>query len=594
MKTHSLIQGSPEWMSYRAKHFNASDAPAMMGCSAYKTRTQLMQEMHTGMTPDVDAATQRRFDDGHRFESLARPLAEGIIGMELFPVTGSEGKLSASFDGLTMCETITFEHKTLNDELRKSIKRDNEADCLPLQYRVQMEQQLLVSGAEKCLFMASKWINESLDEEQHCWYYPNLQLRQKIIDGWIQFEHDLAAYVPTVAEVKAVAAPQFGLPAVSIQVNGSIALIDNLQTFGTALTAYVEKINLKPETDQDFADLEATVKTLKNAEDALDAAESGALAQTESIDAMRRTVAMYRDTARTNRLLVDKLVKVEKENRKAAIVRDATAALAAHVKGLDTRIGDIIMPQIVGDFGSAVKGLKSIDSMRDKVSTELARRKIEANAIADKITANLKAINEQPDFAFLFFDKRSLALKEPEFVEMAVKNRIADHQAKEATRIAAETARIAEQERAKAQATERARADAEIAAATAKARSEAHAQAQADAEAKRVSEAAIANAQVEHPAVIAAFTQFDEDVRVMITKKPEPAVIDNADSAATMRLGQISERLGFAVTAVFLSELGFESCATDKSAKLYKARLFPLICRELVKHIQHVSQEITA
>ena len=83
MKTVNLVQGTPEWHAHRAQHLNASDAPAMMGCSPYKTRAQLIREVTTGITPEVDAATQRRFDDGHRFEELARPLAEAIIGEEL-------------------------------------------------------------------------------------------------------------------------------------------------------------------------------------------------------------------------------------------------------------------------------------------------------------------------------------------------------------------------------------------------------------------------------------------------------------------------------------------------------------------------------
>ena len=65
MKTHLLVQGTPEWHAYRSNHFNASDAPTMLGCSPYKTRTQLLREMATGNTQAVDAATQRRFDDGH-------------------------------------------------------------------------------------------------------------------------------------------------------------------------------------------------------------------------------------------------------------------------------------------------------------------------------------------------------------------------------------------------------------------------------------------------------------------------------------------------------------------------------------------------
>lgn len=581
MITHSLVQGSPEWLAYRAKHFNASDAPAMLGISPYKTRTQLLHELHTGIAPEVDAATQRRFDAGHGTEACARPFAEEIIGEELYPVTGSEGKLSASFDGLTMDERIVWEHKLMNVTLAESLANG----IIPDSYHPQLEQQLMVSGAEKALFMATSPDQTAME---HVWYTSRPELRSAIIAGWKQFAIDLENYVPVAAEVKAVAAPQFGLPAVSIQVNGSIALIDNLQAFGTALTAYVEKINLKPETDQDFADLEATVKTLKNAEDALDAAESGALAQTESIDAMRRTVAMYRDTARTNRLLVDKLVKVEKDNRKMAIVRDAGAEFASHLNGLNERLGRSYMPAIHSDFPSAVKGLKSIDSMRDKVATELARAKIEANAIADKIDANLRHLSDVNAPMFLFSDLQSICLKSTDDFRMLVKARINDHAEKEAARIAAETARIAEQERVKAQA----RADAEIAAATAKAQAEATAQAQADAEAKRASDKALAEA-----AQIEAFKNrvYAPDPELTLATAPpfhQTVIVPTGedDATPTMRLGQISERLGFAVTAVFLSELGFEPCATDKSAKLYKARQFPLICRELVKHIQSVCE----
>ena len=73
MQTVNLIQGSKEWHLHRANHFNASDAPAMMGVSKYKTRDQLLHEMATGLTQEVDANTQKLFDNGHKFEALARP-----------------------------------------------------------------------------------------------------------------------------------------------------------------------------------------------------------------------------------------------------------------------------------------------------------------------------------------------------------------------------------------------------------------------------------------------------------------------------------------------------------------------------------------
>jgi predicted phage-related endonuclease len=59
MQRHKLTQGSPEWLAHRLNFDNASDAPAMMGCSPYKTRQQLLHERATGITPEVNAATQR-------------------------------------------------------------------------------------------------------------------------------------------------------------------------------------------------------------------------------------------------------------------------------------------------------------------------------------------------------------------------------------------------------------------------------------------------------------------------------------------------------------------------------------------------------
>jgi len=72
MKMINLTQGSHEWHTHRAAYFNGSEAAAMLGISPYKTRDELLREKATGLVPDVDAATQQRFDQGHRFEALAR------------------------------------------------------------------------------------------------------------------------------------------------------------------------------------------------------------------------------------------------------------------------------------------------------------------------------------------------------------------------------------------------------------------------------------------------------------------------------------------------------------------------------------------
>ena len=451
MKTHSLIQGSPEWHEYRKAHFNASDCPAMLGLSPYKTRTQLLNEMKSGITAEVGATTQRRFDDGHRFEALARPLAEEIIGEDLYPVTASEGKLSASFDGLTMDESICFEHKTLNDEIRKATC----AADLGAHLRAQMEQQLMIANAEKCLFMASKWEGDTLVEEVHHWYTSDQAMRTAIVQGWCQFAEDLENHVIAEEVIAAVAAPTMDLPALSIQVEGSISLISNLDRFGSRLKQFVEEIDKAPTDDQGFANAEQAIKTLEKAESALEAAESNALAQTASVDEMRKTVDLYKEIARTTRLMLQKMVKARKETIRLEIVQAGNSAFAEHIAALNKRLGKPYMPQVAIDCAGAIKGKKTNSSLRDAVDTELARAKIEANAIADKIEINLNSLRElAKDHTFLFADTQQIIFKENDDLVLLIKSRIADHTAAEAAKLEAERKRIQAEEEAKAKAAQ--------------------------------------------------------------------------------------------------------------------------------------------
>lgn len=460
MKIINLIQGSHEWHQHRAIHFNASDAPAMMGCSSYKNRTQLLKEIKTGIAQDIDAATQHLFDDGHRFEALARKLAEDIIGEEFYPVTGTNGKLSASFDGLTIMEDVAFEHKTLNDTLR-SIES---VDQLPRQYKVQMEQQLFVSGAGKCLFMASKWSESGeLIEERHFWYEADDFLRRQIIDGWDQFAIDLESHEIKPVEGKIVAESVMQLPALSIQVGGSISIQSNLVKFGERLKSFVEETNSKPETDLDFANLEQACKVLKDAEDALKQAESNALAQTASVDEMRRTVAYLVDIARTNRLQFEKLVKSEKDNIKVAINLAAAKALGEHLQALKAEIKgvELITPPVF--FAEAIKGKKTLSSMQDAVDTMLANAKIAAGIVAKDVRVKLAWCKETSNgYGFLFNDLQTLIQKPEDDFKLAVTSRIKEHQ--EAERIKAEQAekeRIEREARLIKEAEERATREAE-------------------------------------------------------------------------------------------------------------------------------------
>lgn len=568
MKTLELVQGSPEWLAHRASHFNASDAPAMLGCSPYKTRTQLMQELHTGLTAEVDSSTQRRYDDGHRYEALARPLAMQIVGEDLYPVVGTEGKYSASFDGLTMAEDTAFEHKTLNSQLKAALMSDAGADALPKAYRVQMEQQLMVSGAERVLFMASKWEGDTLVEELHAWYEPDAELRAEIIAGWAQFEQDMTTFVPQAAVPAVSAAPIESLPAVSVRMDGQLAVASNLPEFGTALRAFIGRMVPKPATDQEFADAEAECKALKKAEDALEGAENSALAELSDVEAMRRTIADLRALARSTRLAREKIVAAEKENRRLAIVNGAASALREHVAGLNRRIGRDFMPTAAAaaDFGGAIKGKKNLDSMQEAVDVLLANAKIAANFMADRIDINLKHLNaEAGEFLGLFSDLAALVTKDPQDFIALVQFRVADQKAKDAKRAEDQRARIAEEERVKAEA---------------KVRAEQEEQRRADAAREQAAQV-VQQAATPPPPAPAAATFIPARSAPPAAPAPAPA----ADAVPTMTLGQIGTRLGFPLTADFLRHLGFEPAGRARAALLFHEEQFPAICEALVGHI---------
>lgn len=562
MKIVELIQGTPEWHAHRAQHLNASDAPAMMGCSPHKTRAQLVREVATGITPIVDSAMQRIFNAGHRYEALARPLAESIIGEDLFPVTGTEGKFSASFDGLTLLGDTAFEHKSLNDSLRQALVADGvDGSDLPLHYKVQMEHQLLVSGAERVLFMASQWDAEgNLIEEHHCWYVSDANLRARIIAGWEQFERDVAivrAAQPEPAAAPVVAAPVEGFGALSLRVEGRV-LASNLDAFRAGAEAFIARLPKPAElkTDQDFADAEQAVKACAEAEDKIKAAKDAGLAQMADVEAVMRAADTIAATIRTARLALDKAVKAEKEARKAEIVRHYVSQVQAHYASINATMGEHALPYsaatLQAEIAGAMKGKKTLGGITDACDTAAAAAKIEASQRADGIRACVAVLAEFPDHGHLFADRVQLcAGKTPDDLRNLAKARITEYQQREAARQEAERERIRQQE--------------------------ADALARAAAERARQEEQAVVAQPVEH-------LPSKQDVAGSIPVH-----------RSTIKLGQINSAIGpLSITADGLTQLGFQSIGNDRAAKLYAAADFPAICAALSRVIAGAQIEAKA
>lgn len=550
MQEHKIIQGTPEWHEFRSRHLNASDAPAMIGESPYKTRDELLREKATGVAADVSEETQRRFDDGHRFEALARLLAEKIIGEELYPVVGSDEKFAASFDGMTMMGDVIFEHKTLNAALA-AISPDEQ---LPLHYRIQMEHQLMVSGAEKCLFMASKWDGgDQLIESRHWWYFPDMMLRESIVFGWKQLEKDAASYAPPEVRPEAVGRAPDALPALRIELTGQVTT-SNLAEFrahAQAVLGGIKKDNFQ--TDEDFANADKTAKWCADVESRLDAAKEHALAQTTSIDELFRTLDAIKEDTRQVRLGLEKTVKARKESVKLERINKAKIDFAAHIDALQAEIADVRLTVTAPDFGGAIKGLKTLASIDNAIGAAMANAKIAAAQQAADLRAKLAWISENAaEHRSLLADLQQLIAKPIDDFVLTVTTRIDAYKKAEEARLEAERERIRKEE------MERLAVQAE----------------------SKTPPPSAADLAVSLGAAMVGGSHF-----VPAQPTLPPRAVDVIDAPPTLKLGEINARLGFTLSADFLAQLGFVA-HQERSSRLYHERDWPHICAALIRHIQ--------
>jgi hypothetical protein len=237
---------------------------------------------------------------------------------------------------------------------------------------------------------------------------------------------------------------------------------------------------------------------------------------------------------RSKRLTLDRLVKSEKESRKTEIVMKAGKELGDYVVALQQRVGVQFKPE-VSNFGEVIKGLKSLDSMRDKVSVALANAKIEANQVADRIEANCKTVDDMslfPDFANVF-------TKAPEDFAALLAMRIAQRRESEEKRLEAEREKIRAEERARI----------------------------------------LINTE-QKTRIMDEQARAIRDVFCRLETNNDSLTV-----GATINLGEICARLGFTVTADFMANIGFPYVAHDKNANLYRATDFPDMCEAIAAHV---------
>lgn len=441
---HEVIQGTQEWLDLRKNYHTASEANAMMGTCLHISRTELLERKKTGITPEPTRFEKQIFALGHKAEGMARPLVEQMIEDDLFQVVATRGKFLASFDGLTVFHDIAFEHKLWNKALAESVKQG----IVPDSHVWQLEQQLYVSEAERVLFVVS---DGTPSKFVSCWYESDPVKRQQLLHGWEIFEQDLEKHQANA--VKLVGEAMDTLPALNLPITSMIGPNNFDQYYELSVRA-LEFINTDLKVDQDFADAENAIKWCKAREVFLVEEKEKILAQNKDIQAIINAFDELGNQARDKRLLLENLVKAEKDRKKELAVSEVVAEITNYLQAQPFNV----MHLVKYDAKAAVKGKKGAKGMQDALTQVLSKAKADIDMVVAKITEGIRVIEaNMGDHAFLFTNKQEIAEKfEGEALLGEVTRIIETHKAMIKSKAKAEADRMLEQA-----ATQKAKKDAE-------------------------------------------------------------------------------------------------------------------------------------
>jgi predicted phage-related endonuclease len=460
MKVLDLDQGSDKWLEARLNHFTASEAAAMMNESQFMSRDQLLDLKKGWKKNPDDSFKLKLFEDGHRFEAAARPIAEMDLMEDLPPLVGSiviDGLLLlASFDGLLL-EQIAWEHKGWNEVLSENVRNG----ILVPHYYWQLEQQLLISGAEFVKFTVSDGTRNKLVSMN---YYPVEGRREQLIAGWKQFHIDLndhqmeakQEFIPAkVVDSSSV------FPMIDYEVQEGSLVVSNAKTALTQINELAHaEMKRKLETDQDFSDKNAMVKATVIARADLKKLKSKVEGEFVSYAEFSSCLSEIDKVLQKMQSDGERKLKTEKDKKKQTIIDAAEKKFNIYIKDVNKKIAPVLLRSIPGleypDYDKACKNKRTLESIKSNVNAEVARVRIEIDSTVESIKSNLKLINEASiDYPVLFNDVQTLALKDTEAVQAMINLRIREHleaedirlKKTEDDRVAAELAEADEKQR---------------------------------------------------------------------------------------------------------------------------------------------------
>ena len=436
MQLLNLAQGTDEWKEVRLNHFTASEAPIMMGVSPHMSRDDLLTYKTTHEEAEISKFTQIVFDKGHEVEEKARAIAERKLGEDLYPVTASlvvDGlSLLSSYDGLTMSQKQSWEHKQWNIKKAELITTTGELEAF---HYWQLEHQMIVGKLTSIWFVMSdgtedNWIGHI--------YHSIPGRRARLLAGWQQFKVDLEGYTPQTYQEKPIAAPISDLPAIMYDLNGT-ALTSNLPDFKAAAKLLVVDSKKEMVDDQDFADREKLVKKFKDAEDNIKVITGQVIGEIQDVDKFCKELKEVGELIRQARLNGEKAVEARKKEIKQKVVQRVKDEFLNHTQSIIAKFHAIewlpvrlSLPRIEFNPLTAIKGKKTVKSLNEAANNALADAKIQATQYETLFLANIEIYKvEAEGYDFLFPDLERLINNKADAFTALINIRISDHKQQE-------------------------------------------------------------------------------------------------------------------------------------------------------------------
>lgn len=220
MRIVQLQQGTNEWLEWRAARgkfalpdggprIMASEVPVIMGVSPYMTAHQLWMVKTGRMRPP---ALNRAMMRGHQYEPAARQKLSELLGEPLEPlccqaVDGDAAPIwaGASLDGSNAFGSIIIEVKVPGKKDFADVRARN----IPRKYAPQVQWQLLICGADKCLFAVydpGDGVVSDKEEMLHIEVLPDPEMQRQLIEKCEAFRKAVMEDTPLAGDQASLAA----------------------------------------------------------------------------------------------------------------------------------------------------------------------------------------------------------------------------------------------------------------------------------------------------------------------------------------------------------------------------------------------------